>query len=1220
MPGLFERLRDSIAASVSKLREEEEKKRRQQDKNRQVFDFDEFKSNAREKAQGVSERVRSGAKRFVEDRKDTLVARMIAGDPSAYESPTLRKAGQVLQRVPEVKFPEKLRDTLDKAGRRPLIGVGPFGIGPSTTPPAGKTLEFIADLPGETARSFGRTGELLSSKEGVETVARTPGRVRRTLKDKGLALESGLEIIADPGVQAAFDIADFGPGGLVTGLAVGGLKALTKEGGEKLLKELAEKGVKEAPDDLVNVLRKAAKYEKAEDFIKKGITDLNPAERKAIEDAGVKLRDLHDITKKVDLGTAEVEGFEKAGDLVDKSRFSKRFSPDEKLTEDTYKIFNEEYRSMQEALDIDDKLMKDLPKGVTGRQALAQFDVGVGRVGQEGSANIAQKLKELGYSYSPVGSASKELPIVRIAPEAPPGMKERTFIGTVREADTTAPEVADQVEGFYKAITNKKTLKTAQDFIDNQGLDASWRRLKDPTDVSAEKTAIGLDMMRRFQKTGQYEQAVDVAETLAEQATTWGQGVQALSMWARLTPEGALAYASRVIKRANASLPPKKQIEMSAEAAKEIDKLARAASKAPPGSREQVVKAAQLMDKIAERVPPSIGTKISTFQIFAQLLNFKTAIRNVVGNTGFAAIENVKDLVAYPVDFLTGVATGTRTKALPSLRTQASGFKKGFKLGLEDALKGIDTGIGASKFELPKTATFRGEIGKKLQTLLDLELKVPDRAAFQASYEESLRQQMKAAGVKEATEDMVDAAVYDGLYRTFQDDTTLSGLFSSLKKGLNIVGINKKTVTSPGSFGLGDLVLKYPKTPANILQRGIDYSPAGFVSAVFELARPFRTGEAFRQKRFVESVSRALTGTAGLVGTGAALHRLGIITGSAEGEFGGDFDLQQEAREGGFGEYRLNASALLRYLLSGFDNESAKAKNGDMIVSYDWFQPQSIPLAMGADIDANKATNAGIVGAALQGLSTGSQTLVDQPLLSGVQELTGFNDIPQVVLSVLANAPSSMTPTILNQLRQLLNNETRDTTDPSLIKQSVNRTKLRVPLLANTLPQKMTTRGVPMEMYQNGTNHLFNVMFNPAFVSRLQQDPIGKEVFEIFRESGEKQQAPRVVSRSIQISKDGKAQTVKLNGKQKAEMQAYVGYATNYYFSKLVEREEFQKLAPDEKAKKMSNIMSDIFQAAKIDLLGHAPSRVSNDTTTVRKLLRAAKKAGALDNTPLISR
>ena len=60
----------------------------------------------------------------------------------------------------------------------------------------------------------------------------------------------------------------------------------------------------------------------------------------------------------------------------------------------------------------------------------------------------------------------------------------------------------------------------------------------------------------------------------------------------------------------------------------------------------------------------------------------------------------------------------------------------------------------------------------------------------------------------------------------------------------------------------------------------------------------------------------------------------------------------------------------------------AKFEEGDRIVSYDWFQPQSMNLAMGADIYYNPtgALKWQSLGALSEASVRGINTVVDQPL------------------------------------------------------------------------------------------------------------------------------------------------------------------------------------------------------------------------------------------------
>jgi hypothetical protein len=564
--------------------------------------------------------------------------------------------------------------------------------------------------------------------------------------------------------------------------------------------------------------------------------------------------------------------------------------------------------------------------------------------------------------------------------------------------------------------------------------------------------------------------------------------------------------------------------------------------------REQGVAIGQLEAKLASLTAPTKGKTVSTIQTMAQLLNPKTAIRNLGGNFSFGLLENVSDVVGTSIDLPLSLLTKQRSKVLPSLPTQLKGGKAGFKLGLEDALLGIDTSaMKGTKFDLPSGRVFRGKVMGGLEKALNIELRATDRAFYQAAYDESLRQQMKAAGKDVADEAMHEIAHHDALYRTFQDENALSNLFVGLKRLLN-----KPT---GGDFGLGDFVLKYPKTPANLLARGLEYSPAGFFKVIAESSKPLM-GRGFNQKAFVEAFSRSLVGTAGLVGTGALLHKVGIITGKPHP----DFDIAELQREVGFGEYRLNTDALKRFMLGGFNPENAKPQKGDKIISYDWNQPAAISLAMGADIDANRGQAKGITGTLMKSVGdipsellnavfTGINTMAEQPVMQGVQTLVsgGEQDAARGILKTLAGVPSSFIPTVLSQVKQLIDNQRRETYDPNIVQESLNRAANKMPVMAGKLPQKYGVLGQPLETYQVGTNQWWNVFLNPAFVSKYAPSPEAQLAIDVFMNTGETSQVPRVVDKYFMVG----GKKVTLTGAERAELQRIVGEETQKGFSKI---------------------------------------------------------------------
>jgi hypothetical protein len=311
--------------------------------------------------------------------------------------------------------------------------------------------------------------------------------------------------------------------------------------------------------------------------------------------------------------------------------------------------------------------------------------------------------------------------------------------------------------------------------------------------------------------------------------------------------------------------------------------------------REKQIKTALMLKQIADLIPRQMGQKISMLQTMAQLLNPKTFIRNILGNIGFQSLENLSDTIGTAIDISSALVTGKRSMGLPALGEQVKGIKTGLAEGTEEALLGINLKPSYSKFTLPKNGVFDKGVLGALEKTLRISLGATDRAFYQAAFNQSIREQTKIAGVSEPTEEMIERAHALGLYRTFQDDNVISNLFTDLKRVLNL---NR-------SFGFGDMIIKYPKTPANILARGIEYSPFGALKAIWKLAEPL-FGKEFNQEAFVRASSRAITGSALLVGVGAILAGLGIITGKRSK----DKDVAALREESGIRSYQVNTSAL----------------------------------------------------------------------------------------------------------------------------------------------------------------------------------------------------------------------------------------------------------------------------------------------------------------------
>lgn len=758
------------------------------------------------------------------------------------------------------------------------------------------------------------------------------------------------------------------------------------------------------------------------------------------------------------------------------------------------------------------------------------------------------------------------------------GQTERGFSETVRTSPGTAPEVAAKVASFYDPISNKDTLEQATAVV-AKGEDAALSFVHDMREPTALSNAVAQLLVEKYQSSGRIDAAVSLVRHVAEKATTQGQATQVLSLWNRLTPGGILRAADKELAGVGKKLDPKL-------AKKLVDASNKARDMAP--GWEKSFETAKMLKLISDELPTTLLKKVSLTQTMLLLLNPKTWIRNLVGNTGFVALENVADLPAAMLDSAMSLFNGVRTKVPPSILAQSRGALRGTKEAWHEALAGVNTTGVKSQFEIPSAPIFRGRVGKAAETLLNVELRVPDRAFYQAAYDGSIYQQMRAANlsarraggapVLTPTQAMMEVAHHDGLYRTFQDDSAISKAFVGIKKVLN----------GGKDFGLGDILMKFPKTPGNLLARGIDYSPAGFVKMVYEASRPL-VGKRFNQKAFVESFGRATVGTTGLVGTGVLLNRLGILTGKA----GDNTDVREAKRAVGLGDYQINTSALKRFVLSGMDAASAKPQKGDVMMTYDFFQPAAMPIAIGANISVNHGVSDGsFLGEIFNAVLQGADTVTAQPALQNLQKLfndAGYYGIVGALGKQVQTLPASFVPTLLNQVRALLDSNQRNTYSNDAVKYAFNLVKNKLPIASETLKPAVSPYGDLKQTYQDGSNNPFNVLFNPLFVTKYKDDPAVNMVLDMFKQTGDSSAVP-----------DLKAQKQKINGKdtqlgpnQYYALQKFVGEKTRFYLESFAADPAFQALDDTEKANYVANVLKDIGVYGKIIILGDRPKTLS---------------------------
>lgn len=751
-------------------------------------------------------------------------------------------------------------------------------------------------------------------------------------------------------------------------------------------------------------------------------------------------------------------------------------------------------------------------------------------------------------------------------------IKTRSLPQSVLEAKGTPKEVKEIIKqdmSTYQVMHNQDLIKQATDEIAGN-FDNELIRLSSAKDFDALDYEKSRQIAKNLFSMGKYQQAVDLIDNVSENATKKGQAIQALSLWSNMTPEGAVYKAQKLVREYNKK-HPKKQIQLTDENIETIANLQQEALNTTDElAKNQAL--ARTAKYTADLIPKEALQKLKAYRNIAMLLNPKTLGRNIVGNVAFNTIDTGSKGLASLIDRGLSKFTGQRTRVAPQLGDYFKGGLQGAKTGYQEALQGIDTrGLG-QRFDLSSGRTFQSKPMQALETALDVGLRVPDRAFYEATFAESVQNMMKAQGLTKPTQEILEQAEREALESVFQNKSMLSDFALGLRGGINRIGTKE--------FGLGDVLIPYAQTPANLTQQAINYSPlkpigltsgalakgigSGLKSAwddrVLGVIPNLKSGvkggiESLQdsainyfkdnQRQASLDLARSLIGT-GLIGGGYGLAKADLTTPS---QFDENYTKNKKIRE--------NLQPL------GIRPDQL----GDMW--YAPFQPMSSPIATGTAMAYGENP-----------LYSGLNTVVDQPYLQGVTR--GLRDLQEgdwtkAATNVVASIPSQFVPTLASQFAQSIDPYQRETYDPNKLQYGLNTAIAKVPFASKTLPEKIDVTGQPIERYSTkGGQKLFDIFLNPTFINKKTTDPVLSELKYIYDQTKETSHFMPSVDKKLEFTDvEGNPQKIVLTGREFSEYQRRLGqrmYDEFNYVMDLPEyanADEYGKIKILENAKKL---------------------------------------------------
>ena len=743
---------------------------------------------------------------------------------------------------------------------------------------------------------------------------------------------------------------------------------------------------------------------------------------------------------------------------------------------------------------------------------------------------------------------------------------------------------------YYKGITNEETLEKAYNSLKDGGEKETLNWFsKNDKNTSAEDVAKGWILLKQYQDSGDYQGAVEVAKKMRQMGTSAGQAVQAYNILSRLTPEGMFYYAQSELDEVYNKMVEGKskqwieanqdkfnltqdETQIILDTMKEVSEL--------EDGREKNVKLAQIQKLISDKIPATTGQSVKAWMRISMLFNPKTQVRNVMGNAVVIPVNATSDVFAGALDKLISKKTGIRTTGITKegIKGYAKGFGKGVFESYDDFRKGINTrNVEGNRFEIGEGKSFKDEgIGKALNrvdNILSFALDVGDRGFYEATFTNSINNQMILNNTTKVTQDMIDIATNEALQRTWQDSNNYTQAVLSIRNILNKANVK--------GYGLGDVLIPFAKTPANLTKAIVDYSPVGLTKTLALDAKKFTNSlqngqySAQLQHNFVQNIGKGLAGTL-LYVLAYGLAKAGIATGESDD----DKDVKN---------FMKNSLGISSYSI----------KIGDKSFTYDWAQPVATPLAIMTNYVKYSKDNpdANAIEKAIKAMDIGTEQLLQQSFMESLNTVLNGNGTTLENLSqAILELPARAIPTFSKQIADMIDSTQRTSFEyDEPVQSAINSVKAKIPGLSQTLPASVDTLGNDIQKY-GGNNNLWNVMFNPANTNKGQLSKEGEEIYNVYMQTGDATILPRTAPYYI----NSNGEKITMTSAQRSNFQKNSGKYVQESLNSLLTNKNYKKLNNDEKANIINEIVSDSYLKAKYDILGLDTKEYSKTRETLK--------------------
>lgn len=848
------------------------------------------------------------------------------------------------------------------------------------------------------------------------------------------------------------------------------------------------------------------------------------------------------------------------------------------------------------------------------------------------SMSDREQLKEYVKKYGAIPRGETPSREIVLPKRTGDGRKLSQTVRTVLEASATPDEMVPTIEKMaaagefsYDAYTDKQAIEDAAGTIERVG----WAQaLTDWTDgmrrgeVSKANTAMGWALYNNAANSGDVKTAITVLEQMVAHQRSAAQALQATRILKKMSPDAQLYQAQRSVENLQEELNQRYRGKNAPELT--IDpKLAEEFRNATDQrGRDEALK--NIYRDIGRQMPSRFMDRWNAWRYLAMLGNLRTHVRNVLGNAGFVPIVAAKDIQATAIEAAVSRVSGGRLERSKAAVTFGKQDRALLKAAWGDYARVQESALGGGKYSdfanankyieegrvifgrtgLKPWDTTAGKALEKFRKFNGTALDTEDVWFSKPHYAYALTQYCKANGITaeqiasgEGLENARNYAVLEAQKATYRDSNALSEVFGRL-------GRDMTKGKNPASKALGTVmegILPFRKTPANILARGLEYSPLGLMKgikeAVFDVRQGKRTGA-----EAIDSISAGLTGT-GLLALGAYLAAQGLIRG-----IGGDDDDKREFEE-----------------MMGHQAYSLELPDGTSI-TLDWLAPECLPFFIGVNLW--ELTGEGAEEVTLSDVLA-SVSMVTEPLLEmsclqslnnvfdavGYAKSGGTSGLTSALTSAATSYLTQALPTLLGQAERTAEDRRYTTyTEKNAflttdMQYTLGKASARIPGVDYRQIPYIDAWGRE-ERTGNAAERALNNFLNPAYTSGIETSGMEEELLRLYKATGEGSVFPSRAAKYFTVDKERKDLTA----------EEYVKYATQKgqtaytLLSALTGSAQYQAMSDTGKVDLVGDVYTLANQEAKAAISGYEME------TWVKNAAEAEKKYSISQSTYILLR